>query len=81
MILIKDGKEFTLKHIDYDLLQVIIRGLKHEKNNVQENISSLIVENMNNPEQSETNQKQIEFLKSLRVEIYKLLEDYTEINM
>jgi len=81
MILIKDGKEFTLKHIDYDFLQLIIRGLKHEKNNVQENISSLIVDSMNNPDQSETNQKQIEFLKSLRVEIDKLLEDYTNINL
>jgi len=81
MILIKDGKEFTLKHIDYDFLQLIIRGLKHEKNNVQENISSLIVDSMNNPDQSETNQKQIEFLKSLRVEIDKLLEDYININL
>jgi len=76
MILIKENQEYVLKHIDYDLLQVINRGLKHEQKNIQENINLLIVDNMNNPEQFETNQPQIEFLKFLRLEIDKFLEDY-----
>ena len=43
MILIKDKSEFTIRHIEYDLLQVIIRGLKNEKSIIQDNINLLIV--------------------------------------
>ena len=81
MILIKENCDFTLKHIDYDLLQVIIRGLKHEKNNIQDNINSLIVENMNNPDSPNDNKDLIDFMKNLRIEIEKAIEDYDKINV
>jgi len=80
MILLEEQKDFTLKHIDYDLLQIIIRGLKHEKNNIQENINLLVVENMTTPEVSKLNKPQIEFMKSIRTEIDKLIEDYDKMN-
>lgn len=81
MILIKDKSEFTIKHIEYDLLQVIIRGLKNEKSIIQDNINSLIVENMAVEENKPYSQKQIEYLKDLRIEIEKIISDYEQLEL
>lgn len=79
MILIKDKSEFTIKHIEYSLLQVIIRGLKNEKSIIQEKINLLIVENMAVEENKPHDPKQIEYLKDLRIEIEKIISDYETI--
>lgn len=81
MILLKDKSEFTIKHIEYDLLQVIIRGLKNEKSIIQDNINLLIVENMAVEENKPHSQTQIEYLKDLRIEIEKIISDYEQIEL
>jgi hypothetical protein len=80
MILIKDKSEFTIKHIEYDLLQVIIRGLKNESV-IQDNINLLIVENMAVEEIKPHDHKQIEYLKDLRIEIEKIISDYEQLEL
>lgn len=81
MILIKDKSEFTIKHIEYDLLQVMIRGLKNEKSVIQDNINLLIVENMAVEENKPHSQLQISYLKGLRIEIEKIISDYEKIEL
>jgi predicted Fe-Mo cluster-binding NifX family protein len=48
--------------------------------NIQENINLLVVENMTTPEVAKLNKPQIEFMKSVRSEIDKWLEDYDKMN-
>jgi len=81
MILIKDKSEFTIKHIEYDLLQVMIRGLKNEKKIIQDNINLLIVENMAIKKKKPQNKLQINYLKDLRMEIEKIIFDYEKIEL
>lgn len=81
MILIKDKSEFTIKHIEYDLLQVMIRGLKNEKKIIQDNINLLIVENMASKENKPHSKLQINYLKDLRMEIEKIIFDYEKIEL
>jgi len=81
MILIKDKSEFTIKHIEYDLLQVMMRGLKNEKSVIQDNINLLIVENMAVEENKPHSQLQISYLKDLRIEIEKIISDYEKIKL
>jgi len=81
MILIKDKSEFTIKHIEYDLLQVMIRGLKNEKKIIQDNINLLIVENMAIKENKPHSKLQINYLKDLRMEIEKIIFDYEKIEL
>lgn len=79
MILIKEQSEFTIKHIEYDLLKIIIRGLNGDKSRLQNNVNLLIAENMTSENNEPHCQSVINYLKNLINEIEKIIKDYEAI--
>ena len=69
MILIKENFEYTIKHIDYDLLQVLIRGIEKERQTIADKIDEMNDENATNK-----NVSMIQFFKSMLCELDKIIK-------
>jgi len=74
MILIKENFEYTIKHIDYDLLQVLIRGIEKERQTIADKIDELIIDQMNDENATNKNVSMIQFFKSMLCELDKIIK-------
>jgi hypothetical protein len=78
MILFKTENNFSLNNIDYEIMNLIIRGLKSQKIRLQNNINLLTIEIITETCENNISDKksQIDYFTDLRNEIDKTINDY-----